>query len=66
MLLRDKAELSLISLIKDWHAYIQTSQTHLVHEEKEATEEAEEVSSEQREVHCCGARHLHHYRHEAV
>lgn len=35
-------------------------------EEEDATEEAEEVGGEQREVDGSGAGHLHHDRHEAV
>lgn len=40
--------------------------THCVVEEEDATEEAEEVGSEQREVDCSSAGHFHHDRHEAV
>lgn len=40
--------------------------THLVAEEEEATEEAEEVGGEQREVDGGGTGHLHHDGHEAV
>lgn len=39
---------------------------HLVVEEEDATEEAEEVSGEQRQVDGGGARHLHHDGHQAV
>lgn len=40
--------------------------THCEVEEEDATEEAEEVSGEQGQVDCRGARHLDHQGHEAV
>lgn len=40
--------------------------THSVLEKEKATEEAEEISCEQREVNCCGAGHADHHRHAAV
>lgn len=40
--------------------------THVVVEEEDPTEEAEEVSGEQGEVDGGGAAKLYHYRHEAV
>lgn len=39
---------------------------HVVLEEEDPTEEAEEVGSEQREIDWGGAAQLHHYGHEAV
>lgn len=40
--------------------------THFVVKEEDATEQAEEVSSEQREVDCCSTSQLYHHRHQAV
>ena len=40
--------------------------THNKVEEEDATEEAEEVSGEQGEIHCSGTGHLDHQGHETV
>lgn len=42
------------------------TKTHLVLEEKDATEKAEEIGGEQRQVNGGGAGRLHHAGHEAV